>query len=187
MAKKAYIFLAEGFEESEALVPYDILVRGGVDVTLVSISNSTMVTSAHHVTVVAHTTLFDIHAIDGLTNADLLMLPGGMPGSTNLCHCQMLRDELLTANKSGKMLAAICAAPFVLGSLGLLKGKQATCYPGFEKDLEGATATGEQVVVDGNIVTGIGGGAAAEFGLTLLSLLTSDKEAEAVKQMIIMK
>lgn len=181
MSKTAKIFLAEGFEESEALTPYDILKRGGVNVALVSVTGQKSVTSSHGVTIEAQELIEDYKE-----DADLLMLPGGMPGSVNLSNHEVLCDHLVKAANEGKIVSAICAAPFVLGQLGLLEGKNATVYPGFEDKLTGAKATGERVVRDGNIVTGIGPGASLEFGLALLESLTdAAKVSEIKKQMIV--
>ena len=178
---KAKIFLATGFEESEALVPYDIMKRGGIDVELIGIAGKTVV-SSHGVEVTVHKTLND-----ELGEYDLIMLPGGMPGTLNLNDCAQLKDIIRKAANDCKIISAICAGPMVLGGMGLLKGKKATCYPGFEDKLSGATVTGEQVVRDGNIITGIGAGAAYEFGLELLAALTDKTTAEKIKRQIMMK
>ena len=143
---KAYEFLANGFEDIEALAPVDILRRGGVEVKTVSISNSLMVKSANGITVKADL-LFD--EVDDFFDADILMLPGGMPGAANLNLHEELRKLLVEQNEKGKRLGAICAAPMVLGSVGVLRGKHATCYPGFEKRLTGAEYTGELCTIDG--------------------------------------
>ena len=155
---KAYEFLANGFEDIEALAPVDILRRGGVEVKTVSISNSLMVKSA-----------------------DILMLPGGMPGAANLNLHEGLRKLLVEQNEKGKRLGAICAAPMVLGSVGVLRGKHATCYPGFEKRLTGAEYTGELCTIDGNITTGKGPAAAFIYGFAILEQLTSAAIAKDVK------
>lgn len=179
--KVAHILLAEGFEEVEALAPYDILRRGGVEVSLVSATATLSVRGTHGIEVVAHRAL-----PDGLGDYDLLMLPGGMPGMTNLRDNRLVADELLRASSGRKLIGAICASPSILGGLGLLEGKRATCYPGFEQNLTGATATGDSVVEDGDIVTGVGPGASLEFGLKLLERLTDKATADDVrKQMII--
>lgn len=180
--KVAYILLADGFEEVEALAPYDIMHRGGVDVTLVSATATLGVRSSHGVEVVARRAL-----PDGLGDYDLLMLPGGMPGMTNLRDSRLVADEVRRASTGGKLIGAICASPSVLGGLGLLEGRRATCYPGFEQNLTGATTTGESVVEDGNIVTGIGAGASMEFGLKLLERLTDKATADAVREQIILR
>ncbi len=181
MIKKVKIFLADGFEENEALIPFDILTRGGVECELISITGYNTVSSSHGVRVVAA-------LLKDLTSAyDLLLLPGGMPGTLNLDKCDRLKEELLRANKEHKLLAAICAAPMVLGGLGLLKDKFATCYPGFEDKLIGAKIRNAQVEHDGNIITAIGAGASFEFALEILATLTSPENAQKVKEQIILK
>ena len=124
--KKAIVFLANGFEEMEALGTIDILRRGGIEVTTVSITEETVVTGAHNVPVIADTTLDKAT----LNQADALILPGGMPGASNLNNSEAVKEALLQQYREGKIVAAICAAPMVLGGLGLLKGRNATCYPG---------------------------------------------------------
>lgn len=175
---KAYIFLANGFEEVEALGTVDILRRGGVDVKTVSINDDTAVTSAHGVTISADITFNQA----GLDNADLLILPGGMPGATNLNAHKGVCDALLKQNERGGRIAAICAAPMVLGGLGLLNGRRATCYPGFEKYLDGAEYTGELFVTDGNITTGEGPAATFPFAYELLATLTDESTAHNVAE-----
>lgn len=135
---KVYEFLANGFEEIEGLAPVDILRRGGIDATTVSITGSREVTTSHGVTILADTTFEDAGE---MADADLLMLPGGMPGSTNLnAHAGVL-STMRRQFDSGKLVAAICAAPMVLGTAGILQGKRATCSPGFQKYLTGAEYT----------------------------------------------
>ena len=175
---KAYEFLANGFEDIEALAPVDILRRGGVEVKTVSISNSLMVKSANGITVKADL-LFD--EVDDFFDADILMLPGGMPGAANLNLHEGLRKLLVEQNEKGERLGAICAAPMVLGSVGVLRGKHATCYPGFEKRLTGAEYTGELCTIDGNITTGKGPAAAFIYGFAILEQLTSAAIAKDVK------
>ena len=167
-----YLLLAAGFEESEALVPLDLLRRAGLTVKTVAIT-ADPVTGSHGVTV-----LSDINADAATEPIDLLILPGGMPGTKNLDASPHVDRLLENTQSDGGRIAAICAAPMVLGKRGLLRGKRATCYPGFEEYLTGAEiARGHRVVTDGNITTAIGMGAAAEFGLELVSLLTSPETA----------
>ena len=175
---KVYVFLANGFEDIEALIPVDVLRRGGVDVTTVSVEDdSQIVTSAHNVQMVADAMLADCDCSD----ADLLLLPGGMPGASNLFASRGVCDALLRQQAAGRRIAAICAAPaVVLGQLGLLKGKRATCYPGFEQLLDGAIYTGELFTVDGNITTGEGPAAALPFAYELLSQLVNEDTAVQV-------
>lgn len=181
MTKVAKIFLAEGFEETEALTPFDILRRGGVDVALVSVTGSLRVTGSHGIAIEAQELL-----TADVAKADLLMLPGGMPGTLNLEACVALKEAIAEAAKRGKVVSAICAAPSVLGGMGLLSGRNATCYPGFEDKLIEAKCTGESVVKDGKFITGVGPGASFSFGLALLAELMGTDVAGTVKaQMII--
>lgn len=182
MTKVAKIFTADGLEEAEALVPFDILRRGGVDVKLVSISDSLTIKGSHGVSFQAEEFISA-----QMSSADLLMLPGGMPGTLNLGACEVLRNVIAKAAADGKIVAAICAAPSVLGQMGLLNGRKATCYPGFESKLTGASCKGERVVKDGNIITGVGPGASFEFGLTLLAELMGKSAADEVKAQMIIK
>ena len=182
--KKVYVFLADGFEDVEALIPIDVLRRGGVDVTTVSISDFPLVQSAHGVNVEA-----DIMFEQGdFTDADLLFLPGGMPGASNLFEHKGVCKAIVNQHMAGKKVAAICASPaVVLAPLGILDGKKATCYPGFESVLaeNNATYTGDLVTVDGNVTTGEGPAAAFPFAYELLSQLvnkqTADQIAEAMR------
>lgn len=174
--KKAIVFLANGFEEIEALGTIDILRRGGIEVTTVSITEDTVVTGAHNVPVIADTTLAE--AV--LNEADALILPGGMPGASNLNNSETVKEALLQQYREGKIVAAICAAPMVLGGLGLLKGRNATCYPGFEPQLIGANVTGEAVEVSENVITGKGPGLVMNFALALVAAIKSEAVAEEV-------
>ncbi len=176
---KVYEFLADGFEDIEALAPVDILRRGGVDVKTVSIMATTEVASAHGVTVKADQ-LFG--SAGDLTDADLLLLPGGMPGALHLKRHAGLAELLKAHAAAGKRIGAICAAPMVLGGLGLLQGKRATCYPGFEKYLDGATYTATLVEEDGLITTGEGPAAALPYGYKLLSYFVSADEVAQLEQ-----
>lgn len=174
---KAYEFLANGFEDIEALGPVDILRRGGVEVKTVSIGEGLMVESAHGVQVKADMLMADAD----LSDADLLLVPGGMPGAKNIDEHEGVRQALLKHAQGGKLTGAICAGPMVLGHLGLLRGRRATCYPGFEGELDGASYTAEQATVDGNIVTGKGPGATFEYAYTLLKLLKGERIVEELK------
>ena len=172
-----YEFLATGFEEVEALAPVDILRRGGVEIKTVSVTGDLVVESAHGVGIRADL-LFD--AAD-LAAADLLMLPGGLPGATNLNDHEGLRRALTEHNARGRRIAAICAAPLVLGGLGLLEGRRATCYPGFEKYMTGATYTAELFTTDGNITTGRGPAAVLPYSYAILEQLAGADTAKAVR------
>jgi len=175
---KVYVFLANGFEDIEALIPVDVLRRGGVDVTTVSVAGTRMVETAHRVSVEADALFEECDFSD----ADLLILPGGMPGASNLNAHDGVREALLRQHAAGKRVAAICAAPLVLGGLGLLRGKRATCYPGFEQTLEGATYTAELCTVDGLVTTGEGPAAAFPFAYALLEQLTDSQTADQVAE-----
>ena len=174
---KVYVFLANGFEDVEALIPVDVLRRGGVEVVTVSVVNgSQVVETAHRVRVEADTMFADCDFSD----ADLLLLPGGMPGASNLNDHEGVRQALLKQHAAGRKVAAICAAPLVLGGLGILRGRRATCFPGFEQTLEGATYTADLFTVDGNVTTGEGPAAAFPFAYSLLSQLTDEATAQQI-------
>ncbi len=169
-----YLLLADGFEEVEALAALDILRRGGVEVKTVGITGRT-VTGAHGISVRA-----DIVPAAAGAPIKMLILPGGMPGTTNLdtsAETERLIGETLSG---GGRIAAICAAPSILGRRGLLRGREAVCYPGFEGLLDGAILATKRVVTSDCYTTAVGMGAACEFGLELLSLLTDGETAERV-------
>ena len=181
---KVYVFLADGFEDVEALIPIDVLRRGGVEVVTVSTTDFPLVQSAHGVNIEADIQFNQ----DEYTDADLLMLPGGMPGASNLFAHEGVRQAVMAQFAAGKKVSAICAAPaVVLAPLGVLSGKKATCYPGFEKALAeaDATYTADLVTVDGNVTTAEGPAAAFPYAYELLSQLvdkqTSDQIAEGMR------
>ena len=167
-----YVILAEGFEEIEALTVVDVVRRAGVEVCMVSITSK----GAHGIVVAADVLLPNTD----LAASEFVVLPGGMPGAVNLRKCHVLCEELNKRAEKNLPIAAICAAPFILGELGILKGKKATCYPGFEEKLTGAHATGTMVEKDGNIITGKGPAAAMEFALKIAESLTSKKQSDEV-------
>ncbi|GAA6528772.1 MAG: DJ-1/PfpI family protein [Prevotella sp.] len=173
---KVYEFLANGFEEIEGMAPVDIFRRGGVDIKTVSITGSEWVQTSHGVTIKADLKFEDADFKD----ADMLMMPGGMPGATNLNAHQGVRDALMTQYHAGKRIGAICAAPMVLGSLGLLKGKKATCSPGFQKYLTGAEYTGALYQEAGKIITGEGPTATLPYAYRILSYFIGE---EAVQEL----
>lgn len=174
--KKVYLFLANGFEEVEGLTVVDLLRRAGIECVTVSVTGESTVTSSHNIALSADR-LFE----DGtLLDADMLVLPGGMPGTLNLLAHEGLKKLLASYAADGKYIAAICAAPSVLGAHGLLAGKKATCYPGFEEKLTGAVCSTSKVVRDGNIITSRGLGTAIDFALTLTSLLTDQATADQI-------
>ena len=180
--KKVYVFLADGFEDVEALIPVDVWRRGGVDVTTVSITEFPLVQSAHGVNVEADVMIEQCDFSD----ADLLFLPGGMPGATNLFENKDVCKVVVDQHAAGKKVAAICASPaVVLAPLGIIDGKRATCYPGFQQALTESTYTADLVTVDGNVTTGEGPAAAFPFAYELLAQLvdkqTSDQIAEGMR------
>lgn len=177
---KVYAFLADGSEEVELLAVVDVLMRGGQDVKLVSVTGTRDAVTAHKVKIQAD---LEFSEAD-VTDADLLFLPGGMPGTRNLEAHEGLVAALKQAYAENKRIAAICAAPSILGKLGFLEGKQATCFPGFEPDLKGAFYTKQGVITDGNITTARGLGYALDLGIELLKYLADENEARKIKEAI---
>lgn len=173
----AHIYVAEGFEEVEMISVADILRRAGVEVWLISLNEHLPVSGAHAITV--HTD-FPFSAATDL--ADVIILPGGGPGTQNLLACSALHDRLRAHLTAGKQVAAICAAPMVLAKAGILKGRKACCFPGCENSLVdgGATISAYNVVTDGPVTTSRGAGTAATFGLALARLLVGDDKATEV-------
>ena len=174
--KTVYLFLATGFEEIEALTIVDMLRRAEIDITTVSISRNLQVEGAHGITVTADCTWVELSTED----ADWLILPGGMPGTKHLGECKPLVSLLQRQAAANKNIAAICAAPSVLGQAGLLNGYKATCYPGFEQFLTGATVTGDNVTVDRIIPTGKGPGAAISFATAIITQIAGEEKAREV-------
>lgn len=178
-----YVFFADGFEEIEAFTPIDVLRRAGLNVKLISVGVEEFVSGAHNVTVFCDNLFEDVSFDD----AEMLILPGGMPGAENLSNHIGLRKLILDFNTKDKPIAAICAAPMVLGKLGLLKNKNVTCYPGFEHFLEGANPTGKLVEKDGNLITGKGPGAAMEFAFTILEYFCGKEKVMELKEGMIIQ
>lgn len=181
--KTIYVFLAEGFEEIEALTPIDVLRRAELNVLTVSVMEEQVVTGAHGVPVVADRMFADIH----LEDAEMLLLPGGLPGATNLDAHQGLSDMIVAFATERKPLAAICAAPLVFGNRGLLQGKKATCYPGFETYLAGAEYTAALVETDGNFITAKGPGAAMDFAFAIVEKYCGLEKVNELKQGMMIK
>lgn len=178
--KKALIFLTTGFEEIEALGTVDILRRGGVDVKTVSLVETKIVESSRGVPVVADLMFSEA----GFLTSDILIVPGG---TAKYNEHNGLKEEVKKFYDKGKPIAAICAAPMVFGTMGLLKGKKATCYPGFEKYLEGAALeTDKAVVVDGNIITGKGPGLTFDFAFQLLEILEGKSMRDEVAKQLLL-
>lgn len=190
--KGVYLFLAEGFEETEALTTVDMLRRGGAGVIIVSITENPAVTSSHGITVMADKVFSEFKAeavIGGTEKDDVMIFPGGMPGSTNLAGCGELMELLLLHYGEGGTVAAICAAPsVVLSRLPGLEGRTMTCYDGFEEPLKakGAIYTKDGVVTDGNIITGRGAGHTVAFGLAVLTAIKGAEAAERVAKSIML-
>lgn len=177
---KVYIFLADGFEEIEGLTVVDLLRRAEIEISMVSITGSKIIMGAHHIQVVADV-LFEE---TDFSDAELLVLPGGMPGTIHLAAHQDLTTLLKKFNQAGKNLAAICAAPSVLGMNGILNGKVATCYPGFEDKLLGATTTGNKVEVDANVITSKGMGTSIDFSLKIIELIKGVERSNQIANSI---
>ncbi len=180
--KKIAVHLAEGFEEIEAISIIDVLRRAGFDVEVVSMNKTMEVNGAHDITVKTDV-VFEKVDYDII---DMIVLPGGMPGSRNLQAHEGLQQQILNFHETDKPLGAICAAPLVFGNLGLLEGKVATCYPGFESELKGASVSGNSVEQSGTIVTGKGAGVAINFALKIVEMFKGKEVADDLaKKMIV--
>ena len=171
------VFLADGFEEIEALATVDILRRAGLNVVTVGVGTCTPI-GAHAISV--HADLAE-DSLD-LDEIDAIILPGGMPGTRNLEQSAVVQDTLRYAMDRALPVAAICAAPSILGHAGYLQGRCATCYPGFESELTGAILSNEGVVTDGNIITAAGAGVAVDFALELVARLVSDDASQQIRR-----
>ncbi len=178
---KVYIFLADGFEEIEGLTVVDLLRRAGIEISMVSITGSKEIIGSHNIKVEVDELFENLD----YSEADMLVLPGGMPGTKYLAAHQGLITLLKQFDQEGKKIAAICAAPSVLGANGILKGKKVTCYPGYEDKLLGATTTGNKIEIDSHIITGKGMGVSIDFALTIIEKLkdieTANKVAESIQ------
>ena len=174
-----YVYLAPGFEEAEALLPMDLLIRAGIDVCSVAVESDTVVTGSHGLSLTADVSPRALTELPD--DAEMLVLPGGMPGTSNLQKSPLVQAHLAEAIRRGLPLAAICAAPSVLGQIGVLKGKRATCFPGFEDALIGAEVCDCGVVTDSNVITARALGSAHEFAFAIIRLLKDDETAEKVR------
>lgn len=181
--KTVYVFLADGFEEIEALTAIDVLRRAGLNVKITSVTPDEIVKGAHGVSVFCDVNFNNCDFYD----ADLLLLPGGMPGAETLANHKGLCKLLIDYAKTNKNIAAICAAPMVLGNLGLLEGYKVTCYPGFETYLKGAICEEKPVVHDRNIITGSGPGAALQFALKIVEVIVGKEVAAQLHSGMIVK
>jgi len=175
--KKVSTFLTQGFETVEALAVIDILRRAGITVDIISISDSLDVVSAQKIAVKAE------YIFDGydFSDTDMIFLPGG-PGTKNYEKNEAFLSIVKEFNNKNKLIAAICAAPSVLGHLGILEGKKATCFPGYEKDLYGAEVVSQKVVTDGKITTAIGMGASLELGFEIVRILLGEEMKEKIEK-----
>lgn len=178
---KTAIFLADGFEEIEALTVVDLLRRANIEISTVSIMGRKNVTGSHNITVEADALLEETD-FDSL---DMLILPGGMPGTTNLADCKALTDKIKEFDEKDKMLCAICAAPTVFGKLGILKGKKACCFPGREDDLLGADVQTSSVTKDGHFITSRGMGTAIDFALAIIEHYQGSDAATSMASKIV--
>ena len=181
--KKVALFLANGCEEIEALTVYDLLFRAKIPVTSVSITDNHLVTSSHGVRILADAIVSELD----FDEFDMLVLPGGLPGTTNLGDCNALTDQFVRFYESGKQIAAICAAPSVFAKLGLLKGREATCNPSFEGVLEenGAILTRQPVTISDNIIMSQAMGTAIPFGLAIVEHYQGKDAADALGKAIL--
>ena len=178
-----YLFLGTGFEEVEAVATIDVLRRAEVELTTVSVMNERSVEGAHGVRIEADKMFDEVDC----ANAEMLILPGGMPGTLNLGAHEGLASVLRDQNKKGGWIAAICAAPSILGKMHFLRNQQAVCYPGFEDQLDEAFVSKERVMVSGNIVTSRGPGCTIEFALQLVTILKSEEVAKSVAESMLVK
>lgn len=180
---KVYVMLADGFEEIEALAVVDVLRRGQVDTVMVSIMEERTVTSARAIQVIADTTLNHIQ----IEKEDMIVLPGGLKGVQLLEACKVLTEILKVHHEHKGWLAAICAGPSFPGKLGFYKGLKATCYPGFEHELQGACACIDDVVVDQHLITSRGAGVSLAFAYKILSVIKGDALTEKIKSAMLYK
>ena len=175
------VHLAEGFEEIEAVTIIDVLRRAGLNTCTVSVTGKHMVKGSHQIEIRADFLFEDVDYSKGM----LIILPGGMPGAKHLNEHSGLKSKIVEFQKNGKYLAAICAAPMVLGNLGILKGKKAVCYPGFESYLIGSDLSTKPFVTDQNIITGRGVGAALKFSIELVRILKGEESAEHLRRIML--
>lgn len=178
---KAAVFFGTGYEEIEALTVVDILRRAGVETVMVSVMKEKSVAGSHDIRVETDALIGEID----FTGLDVIVLPGGMPGTKNLEACEALMAQVDIFAAQGKIVAAICAAPSILGHRGILKGKKACSFPSFESHLEGAEVLQQPAVMDGNLITGRGMGAAIPFGLKILEKLQGEEAARKMAEAII--
>ena len=181
--KKIAVFFAPGYEEIEALTVVDLCRRAGIDVTTVSVEEEKSATGSHNITVEMDQVFSEVVFED----LDMIVLPGGMPGTRNLEAHEGLMKQVDLFFDTGKYVCAICAAPSIFGHRGIVRGKKVCCYPGFEKDMEGAQICYDSVCVDGNVITSRGMGTAIDFALAIIGELCGSDVAEEKAKSIIYK
>ena len=180
--KKAVVFLADGLEEIEGLTVVDLLRRAGIEVTTVSIKEKDRTVTGSHGIIIQADSCFET---EDFSDKDLLVLPGGMPGTTNLGNHAGVVNQVMDFYRSGRMVAAICAAPTVFGQMGILKGRTAVCYPGLEGELTGATVGAHEVEVSDNVTTSRGMGTAIPFALSLVAQLSGQEASDQLAKSIV--
>lgn len=174
-----YVFLADGFETIEALAVVDMLRRAKIDTMTVGVTGKEVKTS-HSINVTADITIDELK----INDANAIVLPGGMPGTLNLEANSVVQSSIDYCVENGKYVCAICAAPSILGHKGLLKGREAICFPGFEEDLSGATISDKYVVTDGKFITARGAGVAVDFGLEIVKALAGNDLSNKIRETI---
>ena len=177
-----YMLLGTGFEETEAIAPLDLLRRAGVEVTTVGL-NGKVIYGGHGIGI---ETDIEIGQLD-LTNLEMIILPGGLGGVASIRGCRAAMDAIAFAHENGKYTAAICAGPTVLADLGIVDGKNATCYPGCEGQMGSANMVEAAAVTDGTLITGTSAGCAIPFGLELIKQLKGENEADRIRKQIVIR
>ena len=177
------VFFAKGYEEIEALTVVDLTRRAGIETWMVSITDEKTVMGSHGICVSMDKTLSEVD----FEEVDMIVLPGGMPGTLNLENCEPLMEKVREFDKAGKFISAICAAPTILGHLGILKGKKACCYPSMEEGLAGAEVTYEPTATADHILTSRGMGTAIDFGLQIIARFQSREAADDMAKKIVYK
>lgn len=177
-----YMLLGTGFEETEAVAPLDLLRRAGVEVKTVGL-NGKLVYGSHHIGIEADLELAQLDT----NQLEMVILPGGLGGVASIKDCPRALEVVKTAWEAGKFVAAICAGPTILAGLGILEGKQATCYPGCEDQMSGAIMVQEAAVTDGHVITGTSAGCAVPFGLALIAALKGQEAADAIAKQIVIR
>ncbi len=178
---KVCVFFAEGYEEIEALTVVDLLRRAGIETQMVSVTGNKQVMSSHKVPVIMDALLSDVN----FDEVDMIVLPGGMPGTKNLENCAELMAQVDAFVQAGKYVAAICAAPSILGHRGILQGRRACCYPEYEEELTGAEVTRNSVEIAGNVITSRGMGCAIDFSLAIVSVYKGQNAAKELAEKVV--